>query len=549
METQDLHTASDYINNLLLARGLLRNGKPIDFAPPADASDRTDATMSRIINLLHDLVLRRDREADQRENLATTIRSLRSTEAKQTHQIEQLQTKTTELSRSLAIAEGQERAFKATLRNAEATSKGLKEQVQRMKASIQQIRAQCATDIRKRDIEMQKLKAHLTDRQRGKRDGVGVTTITITPTPKLGLRRPLDGGDGVSSPGYSLRQESTEFLTHLCQTLSDENDVLISIVQSSIQTLRSLQGLPDPDSQDTELTDETGDNGHIPHDSVLQASESSAPYYETLSSQMGAVLDQLGLLLTNPSFVPLEEVEIRDNEIHRLREGWEKMEERWREAVAMMDGWHKRIAEGGDSVNIDELKQGIGLGLDTPPITGTDDTVPAALVNNTALHKQSGRDETDSVSREETPADSRRKLRRRDAKHLDIPLGERSGNARPSPRREEEMSIDNGPESFEASVDELVVVDEPSRSKIHRRHSKRIVESRNPKQPSKSRSNITLAEKLAIVESEARHAQEERQMNESKKRSSSSRETKQRPRRRKSTLTPAELEGLIGSAS
>lgn len=60
MDIQNFHTASDYVNNLLLARGLLRNGKAIDFANPADPSGGTNTEMARIINLIHDLVLRRD---------------------------------------------------------------------------------------------------------------------------------------------------------------------------------------------------------------------------------------------------------------------------------------------------------------------------------------------------------------------------------------------------------------------------------------------------------------------------------------------------------
>ena len=60
METENLHTASVYINNLLLARGLLRNGKAIDFARPENGAGGADATMAKIINLVHDLVLRRD---------------------------------------------------------------------------------------------------------------------------------------------------------------------------------------------------------------------------------------------------------------------------------------------------------------------------------------------------------------------------------------------------------------------------------------------------------------------------------------------------------
>lgn len=60
MESQSLRTASSYINNLLLSRGLLRNGIPIEFATPSKVEGGVDATMAKIMNLLHDLILRRD---------------------------------------------------------------------------------------------------------------------------------------------------------------------------------------------------------------------------------------------------------------------------------------------------------------------------------------------------------------------------------------------------------------------------------------------------------------------------------------------------------
>ena len=60
MESYNLKTASAYINNLLLARGLLRNGKPIQFAHPSKAEGGKEVTMAQIINLVHDLVLKRD---------------------------------------------------------------------------------------------------------------------------------------------------------------------------------------------------------------------------------------------------------------------------------------------------------------------------------------------------------------------------------------------------------------------------------------------------------------------------------------------------------
>ena len=60
MESKSLQTASSYINNLLLSRGLLQNGHPIDFAGPAKTVEGADATMAQIMNLVHNLILRRD---------------------------------------------------------------------------------------------------------------------------------------------------------------------------------------------------------------------------------------------------------------------------------------------------------------------------------------------------------------------------------------------------------------------------------------------------------------------------------------------------------
>ena len=60
METFNLKTASTYINNLLLARGLLREGKAIEFAHPSRGEGGKEVTMAQVINLVHDLVLKRD---------------------------------------------------------------------------------------------------------------------------------------------------------------------------------------------------------------------------------------------------------------------------------------------------------------------------------------------------------------------------------------------------------------------------------------------------------------------------------------------------------
>jgi hypothetical protein len=206
-------------------------------------------------------------------------------------------------------------------------------------------------------VQIQKLKSHLTTQQRGNRSALVGSTMIITPGLTGGNASSTGRDDGPSDmedPEYNLRQETTEFLTQLSQTLSDENDSLIGLVRSTLSTLKELQGLPENIARagGVQMPD-----GHSDH--MLQALPTS---YDSLASDMETVLDNLRNLLTNPNFVPIEEVSVRDDEIQKLRAGWEKMESKWREAMEMLDGWRKRMADGGDRVNLDEIKRGLGLG-------------------------------------------------------------------------------------------------------------------------------------------------------------------------------------------
>ena len=60
IEVENLRTASLYINNQLLSRGLLRDGDNIDFTNPGADEKHVAATMGRIMATVNDLILRRD---------------------------------------------------------------------------------------------------------------------------------------------------------------------------------------------------------------------------------------------------------------------------------------------------------------------------------------------------------------------------------------------------------------------------------------------------------------------------------------------------------
>lgn len=398
---------------------------------------------------------------------------------------EKFKTKTSDLTRSLALAEANERTFKSNMSKADASIRSFKEQVQRMKNTVQQVRAQCANDIRKRDLEMQKLKSHLAERQRGRREGLSVTTININPASDRS-RLLASGGERINDPGYSLKQETNDFLTELCQNLSDENDTLIELARNTVHTLKDLQGLPQAEN--------SGENEHSGMAASVGAHKSSVgpvtslpSSCEELSAQMEAVLDHLRTLLTNPSFVPLEEVEVRDEEIKRLREGWVKMESRWKQAVIMMSGWQRRLADGGDSIQAEELKRGMNLDLN---INSTEEesvqSVPEPNPIPTILEDQNEEEDL-SEPEEKVPAVmSRPQMRsklRKVPERPDRVLRERSENAMTKrPRKVSFTPGLQGSPCVETGDDETLQVKAYKVETVTRRPSRRKTETKESHQ-------------------------------------------------------------------
>lgn len=397
-----------------------------------------------------------------------------------------MKTKKSELTRSLALTEAQERSLKSNLSTAEGTIRRLKEQVQRMKTTVQQVRAQCANDIRKRDLEMQRLKSHLAERQRGKREGFSVTTININPNAnrsQLGA----SGGERVNDPGYNLKQETTDFLTELCQSLSDENDTLIELARNTVQTLKELQGFPQGEGPGNEKEVPGIDSGAEVHKASSLGAVTTLPTScEELSLRMDAVLEDLRTLLTNPSFVPLEEVEIREEEITRLREGWEKMENRWKQTVGMMDGWQRRLADGGDSIRMDELRRGMALDLS---FTSTEDVSMQGGVetNNIPPIMEDQREEMseaeDQVAEVEpaSNAPSSRSKIRKVPERPERALRERNDNATARPKRFRKVSFTPGLQGSpcEPSADEETLQIKAHQSEaVTRRPSRRKTDTK-----------------------------------------------------------------------
>ncbi|PTB64210.1 hypothetical protein BBK36DRAFT_142419 [Trichoderma citrinoviride] len=348
IDTDNLRTASLYINNQLLSRGLLRDGHEIDFA---DFGPRgyfgTPDSASRIISILNDLIIRRDRDAEQRDSLTTAVRNLRAENLKHTSDIVRLTEKCADAQRRSDIASTAEASLKTQLKSAESAIKGLKDELARTKGLVAQLRASCATEIRRRDRQIETLKKQVGEagRARGTRSSSGVVSITVTGDVGNEDQRRLSpaarAGGNLEDRDYSLRSESNAFLANLAQNLSEENEALLRVMQQAKDHLREMSGFTGEERQDAEVMKPQG--------------------WEELASELGAVMDHMRTILTNPSFVPIEEVMVREEEIHRLRKGFVKMESRWEDAVHLMDGWRKRMAKNGRPVGQDDIRMGLHL--------------------------------------------------------------------------------------------------------------------------------------------------------------------------------------------
>ncbi|CAK7221917.1 hypothetical protein SEUCBS140593_004724 [Sporothrix eucalyptigena] len=390
----NLQTASLYINNQLLSRGLLRDGRAIDFADPAgrrkhddkdcskDGDETTDSkadihtadTMARIISVVNDLILRRDRDAEHRESLSTALRTVRAESLRQANDLQRSVERHAEAQRRADLGEAAEASLRAQLAAADAANKKLREEAARMRQQVAQTRASCANEVRKRDRQIDGLKKAVSDagRARGERRNPAITTISITGadaahqqhrqhhnTPRSGVASSLQSTptahsnvakgnttnlSGVTTASeYDLRAETNAFLADLARGLSEDNELLIDLIRHTSQRLKTMSGY---------VGDDTGSDNTI-SSGVVDCS--------AMAMEMEAILEHLRTILTNPSFVPIEEVVVRESEIGRLRDGWEKMEGRWKEAVHLLDGWRRRMAVSGRPVNMEEIKMGLRL--------------------------------------------------------------------------------------------------------------------------------------------------------------------------------------------
>ncbi|KAI0148731.1 Afadin and alpha-actinin-binding-domain-containing protein [Xylariaceae sp. FL1272] len=447
IDSDNLRTASLYINNQLLSRGLLRDGQNINFANPEACDGGLEASMGQIISVVNDLILRRDRDAEHRESLSSTLRTLRADAQRQATDHERQTDKLNDAQRRLDTADSTERALRLQVKTAEQGIHKLKDEVAKMKSLVAQARSACANEVRKRDRQIDSLKKAVSDAGRVRGGGKSRDVLTINVTGDFnGLEsegRGMPAG-ATESEEYSLRMETNEFLTELAKGLSEENEGLLALVQRTVDGLREMSGLDRA---------ENGNGAAQQDDEFVTRSEQRNA--EELSAELEAIVEHLRSILTNPSFVPIEEVEVRDHAITRLRAGLETMEARWKDAVHMIDGWRQRMVSGGKSVDMEDLQMGLSLSpVRVKDVVETEKVVPVRLscVHEEEEEEEEGEEEEDG---EILVVTSRAQEEAQQPERLRSPSPDESLHLVPAPGYEAEDVDDNSDSDSSIFQDDL----------------------------------------------------------------------------------------------
>ncbi|KAL8876145.1 MAG: hypothetical protein Q9198_005605 [Flavoplaca austrocitrina] len=229
------------------------------------------------------------------------------------------------------------------------------------------------------------------------------------------------------------------------------------------------------------------------------------------------------------------------------------MEARWREAVALMDGWRKRMEHTGDTINLDDLQMGMDLGAGLPEAPSPSQRFHLPPLDHETLKG----DATLMEDSHEEPAITLPAVGEVDKIYDDVDgnesadqespepnvLRRRSGNARPSHIPHKVPFADIAEENTKAMrdfEDELILdlCNENGPTSPDKN-----VSSDSKKDGSPTSSPRTIQQKLEKARTEAEEA---RKRDEKKGKRKSGVVKKMRSSRRRSTLSPEELEKLLG---
>ncbi|KAL1923021.1 uncharacterized protein VTP21DRAFT_9397 [Calcarisporiella thermophila] len=221
----NLSATGDYINHQLATRGF---PSPLNFLNP------TKEGSARIINCLFSLLNKQQRDSEQKEEVSDNLRRLQSE-----HEV--LQSNHNGLKVKLEQAEREAAMLRARLENAEKAHKAevekhkvTKQELLAAKSNLQFAKTQFAHELRKRELNFNKLKDRVQKLTNEKYKASKITITLANPASRPTVRRQA------GEESYDLHNEALEALSERENVLIDENDILRNLLLELYQEIEIL---------------------------------------------------------------------------------------------------------------------------------------------------------------------------------------------------------------------------------------------------------------------------------------------------------------------
>ncbi|KTW32114.1 uncharacterized protein T551_00796 [Pneumocystis jirovecii RU7] len=316
---KDLPSGILYINNALALRGLLPDGNQriLNF----NSSDSHE-----VIKIIYDLLEKRDKDLIIHENSLEKLKEIQSQNEKYSRQLNNMKSKLEETEKEVISLKKKLDYTNKELSTALIEKKSAKDYISKIKNSLIYIKSQYANDLRKKDLQLSKLKEYLLGSELSKKNKNSSTMQIQTNsilhkgplyTPSLAIED--------LTINEKLSEEAFSNLIFLSRKVSNTNIQLNNIIFQVLSDLDYLIG--------TKVDQEP-----------LFSSSTLSPII--LEAQLQVRLKLLSdIIFQSNNNTPLSETQTKDQEIYFLKQEIQKFNNSWTNTKEFLNNFQKSIFE------------------------------------------------------------------------------------------------------------------------------------------------------------------------------------------------------------
>ncbi|KAG5517879.1 hypothetical protein PMAC_000333 [Pneumocystis sp. 'macacae'] len=320
---RDLPSGILYINNALASRGLLPDGNQriLHF----NSSDSHE-----VIKIIYDLLEKRDKDLVIHENYLERLKEIQSQNEKYSRQLNNMKSKLEKTEKEIDTLKKKLDYANQELSTALTEKKSTKDYISKIKSSLVYMKSHYANDLRKRDMQVSKLKEYLLGSELSKKNK-NLSTMQVQ-TNSISHKGPLYTPSLTIEDltiNEKLSEEAFSNLVFLSKEVSNTNIQLNSIIFQVLSDLDYLIG--------TKVDQEP-----------LFSSSTGSPIL--LEAQLQVRLKMLSdILFQSNNNTPLAETQTKDQEIYFLKQEIQKINNNWTNTKEFLNNFQESIFKNKNS--------------------------------------------------------------------------------------------------------------------------------------------------------------------------------------------------------